>query len=282
MFGSPASMKTMENYYSTSPMISTLTDQLVVFLTSLLSGGRVDTARPVRVLEVGAGTGGTTKRLAAALASAGIDARYTFTDISPSLVAKAKNTLQRQYPWIEYATFNLEKAAPEALRGRFDIVIGTNCVHATSDRTASCRRLRETLAPGGIVVLSEVTQVIDWYDISFGLLDGWWLAEGGTAYPIQPPRAWMDSFADAGFVSAGCSLGPTRESTTQQLLVACNRHWDVPAAAAAGGHDSNNKSGAASFRVETVTYKEADGVQIHADVYLPTAPSASPRPIGTL
>lgn len=282
MFSSPASMKTMENYYSTSPMISTLTDQLVIFLTSLLSGGRVDTTRPVRVLEVGAGTGGTTKRLAATLASAGIDARYTFTDISPSLVAKAKNTLQRQYPWIEYATFNLEKAAPEALRGRFDVVIGTNCVHATSDRTASCRRLRETLAPGGIVVLSEVTQVIDWYDISFGLLDGWWLAEGGTAYPIQPPRAWMDSFADAGFVSAGCSLGPTRESTTQQLLVACNRHWDVPAAAAAGGHDSNNKSGAASFRVETVTYKEADGVQIHADVYLPTAPSASPRPIGTL
>jgi acyl transferase domain-containing protein/SAM-dependent methyltransferase len=277
MFGNPASMKIMENYYSTSPMISTLTDQLVVFLTSLL-GGRVDKARPVRVLEVGAGTGGTTKRLAAALASAGISARYTFTDISPSLVAKAKNTL-RQFPWIEYATFNLEKAAPEALRGKFDVVIGTNCVHATSDRAASCRRLRETLTPGGIVVLSEVTQVIDWYDISFGLLDGWWLAEGGAAYPIQPPETWMDSFAAAGFVSAGCSRGPTRESTSQQLLVACNRHWDVPAANA-GGHD-DRKNGA-SFRVETVTYKEESGVQIHADVYLPTAPSATPMPIGTL
>ncbi|KAK3902479.1 BcPKS16, polyketide synthase [Staphylotrichum tortipilum] len=262
MFGNPAAMKIMENYYSTSPMISTLTDQLVVFLTSLL-GGRVDKARPVRLLEVGAGTGGTTKRLAAALMSAGIAARYTFTDISPSLVAKAKNTL-KQYPWIEYATFNLEKAAPEALRGQFDVVIGTNCVHATSDRAASCRRLRETLTPGGIVVLSEVTQVIDWYDISFGLLDGWWLAEGGTAYPIQPPGTWMDSFAAAGFVSAGCSLGPTRESTSQQLLVACTRHWDVPPAANVGGHDSN-KNGA-SFRVETVTYKEESGVQIHADV----------------
>ncbi len=98
-------------------MISTLTDQLVVFLTSLL-GGRVDKARPVRVLEGGAGTGGTTKRLAAALASAGISARYTFTDISPSLVAKAKNTL-KQHPWMEYPTFNLEKAAPEhQLRAR--------------------------------------------------------------------------------------------------------------------------------------------------------------------
>jgi acyl transferase domain-containing protein/2-polyprenyl-3-methyl-5-hydroxy-6-metoxy-1,4-benzoquinol methylase len=279
MFGNPASMKIMENYYSTSPMISTLTDQLVVFLTSLL-GGMVDKARPVRVLEVGAGTGGTTKRLAAALASAGVSARYTFTDISPSLVAKAKNAL-KQYPWIEYATFNLEKEVPEALRGKFDVVIGTNCVHATSDRTASCRRLRETLTPGGIVVLSEVTQVIDWYDISFGLLDGWWLAEGGTAYPIQPPEAWMASFAAAGFVSASCSLGPTRESTSQQLLVACNRHWDVPAAPA--GHDSNLKEqNRGLFRLETMVYKEASGTQIHADVFFPTAPSASPMPIGTL
>ncbi len=120
-------------------------------------------------------------------------------------------------------------------------------------------------------MLSEVTQVIDWYDISFGLLDGWWLAEGGAAYPIQPPETWMDSFAAAGFISAGCSLGPSRESTSQQLLVACNRHWDV-LAAKVGGHDNSKKNGA-SFRVETVTYKEESGVQIHADVYLPTAPS---------
>ncbi|KAK4244346.1 BcPKS16, polyketide synthase [Corynascus novoguineensis] len=273
MFGSSASMKIMENYYSTSPMISTLTDQLVVFMTSLL-GGRVDKARPVRILEVGAGTGGTTKRLAAALASAGVSARYTFTDISPSLVAKAKNAL-KQYPWIEYATFNMEKETPEALRGKFDVVIGTNCVHATSNRTASCRRLRETLTPGGIIVLSEVTQVIDWYDIAFGLLDGWWLAEGGTAYPIQPPDTWMTSFATAGFVSASCSLGPTRESTSQQLLVACNKHWDVPAAPA--GHDG--KQDGITFRKETMIYKEESGVQIHADVFFPTAPSASPMPI---
>ncbi|KAL2140421.1 hypothetical protein VTI28DRAFT_3841 [Corynascus sepedonium] len=276
MFGSSASMKIMENYYSTSPMISTLTDQLVVFMTSLL-GGRVDKSRPVRILEVGAGTGGTTKRLAAALTSAGVSARYTFTDISPSLVAKAKNAL-KQYPWVEYATFNMEKETPEALRGKFDVVIGTNCVHATSNRTASCRRLRETLTPGGIIVLSEVTQVIDWYDIAFGLLDGWWLAEGGTAYPIQPPDTWMTSFTTAGFVSASCSLGPTRESTSQQLLVACNKHWDVPAAPA--GHDG--KQGGTTFRKETMIYKEESGVQIHADVFFPTAPSASPMPIALM
>jgi SAM-dependent methyltransferase len=267
-------------------MISTLTDQLVVFLTALL--GNTSKVRPVRILEVGAGTGGTTRRLAAALASAGVSVRYTFTDISPTLVAKAKNTL-KQHTWIEYATFNLEKEVPEAFRGQFDVVIGTNCVHATSNSTASCRRLRETLTPGGIIVLSEVTRVIDWYDICFGLLDGWWLAEGGTAYPIQPAERWMSTFAAAGFTSVSYSLGLTRESTSQQLLVACNKHWDVPPPPDGVGDDNNynnifinNKQDGTSSRRETMVYKEASGVQIHADVFFPTAPSPLPMPIGTL
>ncbi|KAH7142089.1 BcPKS16, polyketide synthase [Dactylonectria macrodidyma] len=225
MFGSPTSMKIMENYYANSPMISTMTDQLVAFIKYLLE--TFDAARPARILEVGAGTGGTTKRLAAALASAGLSASYTFSDISPSFVSKAKKSLNK-YPWIDYLTFNLEKEVPDALRGRFDIVIGTNCVHATSNRTASCRRLLETLVPGGIVVLSEVTRVVDWYDICFGLLDGWWLAEGGTEYPIQPAEKWVSALKTAGFASVGYSGGPTAESTTQQLIVACTKHWDVP------------------------------------------------------
>ena len=279
MFGGPKSMKIMENYYNSSPMISTLTDQLVVFLTSLLRHAK--NTRPVQILEVGAGTGGTTKRLVGALAAAGVSARYTFTDISPSLVAKAKGVL-KQHTWIEYMTFNLEKEVPENLLGKFDIVIGTNCVHATSDRTASCRRLRQALLPGGIVILSEVTQPIDWYDIAFGLLDGWWLAEGGTAYPLQPPEKWMSTFAAAGFASASFSRGTTRESVSQQLLVACNKQWDVPLPSPEVNTFTNQEKEHATSHLETMVYKEESGVEVHADVYFPTAMPRSPMQIGTL
>ncbi|QGA14099.1 hypothetical protein EYB26_001752 [Talaromyces marneffei] len=225
LFGSPASLKIMASFYDLSPMMSTLTDQLVVFLGELLRN--VDKSRNVRILEVGAGTCGTTKRVLAALASANIATTYTFTDISASLVQKAKTTL-KEYNFIEYDTFNLEKEVPESFRGRFDVVISTNCVHATTDRTKSCRRLRDTLAPGGILVLSELTRVIDWYDTCFGLLDGWWLAEGRTLYPVQPAERWMSVYENAGFASYGHSWGPTLEATSQQLLVACNEHWTVP------------------------------------------------------
>lgn len=272
MFGNSASLKIMENFYGKSPMMSTLTEQLVIFLTTLLRSPGL--TRPVRILEVGAGTGGTTKRLAEALKSAGIQATYTFTDISPSLVSKAKNKF-KQYPWFEYSIFNVEKDVPDTFKNRFDIVVSANCVHATTDRTASCRRLREVLTPEGFIVLSEVTHVIDWYDICFGLLDGWWLAEGRTAYPLQPAEAWMSTFAAAGFSSSGYSKGLIPEANSQQLLVACRKVWDTPIPPSLSPPQD-----AGAYRLETMVYKEVSGLQIHADVFFPRKRPSSPLPIG--
>ena len=275
MFGNPSSLKIMENFYGQSPMMSTLTEQLVIFMTTLLQD--LDTSRPVRILEVGAGTGGTTKRLAEALDAAGINAQYTFTDISPSLVAKAKNKF-KQYPWIEFATFNLEKEVPAAFQNRFDIVVSANCVHATTNRTSSCRRLREVSNQDGFIVLSEVTRIIDWYDICFGLLDGWWLAEGRQAYPLQPAEAWMSTFDAAGFASTGYSHGPTLEANSQQLLVASRKPWEIPAIMDVVPDALHGQNGA--YRMETMIYKEVGDVQIHADVYFPARTPSSPMPIG--
>ncbi|KAI9647086.1 hypothetical protein NHQ30_005088 [Ciborinia camelliae] len=276
MFGSPASLKIMENFYAQSPMLSTLTEQLVIFITSLTRGLR--NARPLKILEVGAGTGGTTKRLAKALDSSGIAVEYTFTDMSSSLVAKAKNKFQ-QYPWIKFATFNLEKDVSSDFRNRFDIVISANCVHATTNRTASCSRLRETLTQGGFIVLSEVTRVIDWYDICFGLLDGWWLAEGKTTYPLQPAEAWMSTFKEAGFSSTDYSKGLAPEANSQQLLVASCKQWDIPESIQAFPNTVGSRD--ASYRQETIVYKEVSDLSIEADVFFPRTTPPSPMPVGT-
>ena len=275
MFGSPASLKIMENFYSKSPMMSTMTEQLVTFLMKLLQSIDFSRRGPVRILEVGAGTGGTSTRLAEALEAAYIAVRYTFTDVSPSLVSKAKSKLGK-YTWMDFATLNLEKDLSEAFRNRFDIVISANCVHATTSRTMSCRRLRETLVRGGFVVLSEVTEIIDWYDICFGLLDGWWLAEGGTVYPLQSAQAWTSSLQQAGFVSVGFSSGPIPEANSQQLLVGCIERHPVPLWLT----EETSPSKEGTFQLETMVYKEVDGIQIHADVYIPRSTRTSLLPIG--
>jgi acyl transferase domain-containing protein/acyl carrier protein/SAM-dependent methyltransferase len=218
MFGSEASSEAMEEYYHQSPMLSTSTDMLVTYVLTLLRSVNTTRDHPLRILEAGAGTGGTTIKLAEALSKAGITCEYTFTDISPVLVAKAKSKFAK-YPWMSFTTLNLEEEMRHDFRSRYHIVISTNCVHATRSRATSCCRLKDALAEQGILILSEVTQTIEWYDLCFGLLDGWWLAGNGTEYPLQPARVWMDALSESCFASFGYSKGLSRESTTQQLLV---------------------------------------------------------------
>lgn len=281
MFGSATALKIMEEYYSCSPISSAVIEQLTMYVKTLLSR-RKTSDHPVRILEVGGGTGGTTRWLASALDKAGIPARYTFTDISPSLVRKAKTKFSPQYPWMEFATLDLEADVRPEFRESFDIVIATNTVHATADKVASCRRLRETLTPaGGLVILAELTCHIDWCDICFGLLDGWWLGDGPIA-PLQTADEWMGTFAEAGFQSFGYSCGTLAGSNTAQLLVGCNMLWEntLPRASPAGQLQEGEKTRRSEYHLKTMVYKDVDGVQIHADVYVPKQPASSPMPIG--
>lgn len=282
MFGSPAALKTMEEYYSCSPISSAVIEQLTMFVRSLLLNRRNTIDHPVRILEVGGGTGGTTRWLASALEKARVPSRYTFTDISPSLVRKAKTKFSPQFPWMEFATLDLEADVRPEFRGGFDIAIATNTVHATANRVASCRRLRETLTPaGGLVILAELTCHIDWCDICFGLLDGWWLADGPIA-PLQTADEWMGTFAEAGFQSFGYSSGTLAGANTAQLLVGCNTPWDatLPRAVAAGHLEAEGKARRGDYHLKTMVYKDVDGVQVHADVYVPKQPPSSAMPIG--
>jgi SAM-dependent methyltransferase/acyl carrier protein len=221
MFGSPDALHIVQQFYAASPMMATLTDQLLEFFKFVLNGTTADSGGPIRILEVGAGTGGTTSRLAEALASLDIVVQYTFTDVSPGFISQAKRRFNR-FSWMDFAVLNIEQAVSDNFRLQYDIIVGANVVHATSDRTVTCQRLREILKPGGFIVLSEITRPTAWYDICFGLLDGWWLTDGGTGYPIQTAEAWMSTFNKAGFAAMGYSKGETLEANSQQLLVGCN------------------------------------------------------------
>ncbi|KAF2792078.1 BcPKS16, polyketide synthase [Melanomma pulvis-pyrius CBS 109.77] len=276
LFGSASSNNVMEDYYASSPMVSTLTDQLVTFVTILLRNALYGKG-PIHVLEVGAGTGATTSRLAETINATGIRCEYVFTDISSRMVTKAKQKL-REYPWITYELFDLEKEVPTSFRNRFDIVIGTNCVHATTSRVATCRRIFETLKADGVIVLSEGTRPMHWFDICFGLLDGWWVAENGTQYPLQPATKWMDAFKQSGFLSSSFSRGPTQEANTQQLLVGCKKMWPVPIELTPTPIDGQDDT----YRLETMTYKEVNGVKIFADVYIPRTVKTSSIPIALM
>ena len=115
MFRGTAAQKIMEDYYCRSAMLSTLTEQLVTFIRSIMtSSSTTSKATPIRILEVGAGFGGTTTRLAEVLEESGLPLAYKFTDISPSLVKGAKSKFAK-YPWMKFQPLNLETDMPASL-----------------------------------------------------------------------------------------------------------------------------------------------------------------------
>ncbi|RIL12529.1 polyketide synthase [bacterium] len=157
--------------------------------------------RPLRVLEIGAGTGGTTAFILPRLPAE--RTRYTFTDISAALVAKARAKLA-DWPWVTFGSLDIERD-PEAqghAPGAFDVIVAANVLHATRDLAATLGHVRRLLAPGGRLVLLEGTAARRWVDLTFGLTDGWWrFADVGLrpAYPLLAPDRWARLLTDCGF-----------------------------------------------------------------------------------
>lgn len=176
--------------------------------------------RPVRVLEVGAGTGATTAQvLPRVLEAAG--SRYLFTDISPSFL---KSAAARFGDAIDTALLDLEQplAAQQIVPGSFDIVIAANVVHATADVLVTLRHVRELLAPGGLLILVESTRPQHWWDIVFGLTDGWWrFTDTGLRpdHPLLDTAAWQQALDEAGF-AASAGVGADGEARLSLIAAA--------------------------------------------------------------
>ena len=274
LFGSLKSQQLLVDFYQNSPMFATLTDHLLTYMRRLANG---EDKGVIKVLEIGAGFGGTTVRVAQMLETSGERFQYTFTDVSPMLVKNARKKLS-QYSWMDFQILDLETDTPKSLRGKYDLVLATNVVHATSNLVNSMRHMKELLRDGGLIVMSEITLLIDWYELVFGLLEGWWLAKDGRQHPLQTADAWCEDLKKAGFKSARASNDGSRESVSQQLIVGSTLESQAkPIRKSLDFILPQN-----SF-LETVTYKVVDDTEISADIYYPkTFQSPKPMPVGKL
>ena len=155
----------------------------------------------LRVLEIGAGTGGTTRYVMEALV--GLDVSYMFTDISPAFVQAASESFQNQ-PGFAAQLLDIEKdPATQGLAGStFDLVIAANVLHATADLADTLQRVHGLMAPGGLLLLLEVTAPQRWVDITFGLTEGWWKFtdyDRRRNYPLLSAEQWKQLLAESGF-----------------------------------------------------------------------------------
>ncbi|NWG15756.1 MAG: SDR family NAD(P)-dependent oxidoreductase [Chloroflexi bacterium] len=185
---------------------------------------RLPQDRPIRILEIGGGTGGTTSYVAPVLPAGRVS--YLFTDISPLFLARAEQKFA-DYPFIRYQTLDIESdPAAQGLAGQsFDLVIAANVIHATADLRVTLGFIRQLLAPGGLLLMLEVTAPERWVDITFGLTDGWWRfvdSDLRPAYPLLKPAQWFDVLRQVGFSGAAALPENSADYMEQAIILGQN------------------------------------------------------------
>nr|AOO87089.1 polyketide synthase [Alternaria alternantherae] len=269
MYGNKANRTILENVYSTSPMYIIMSRLLTMFLEQSLSSSSPGLDGKFQILELGAGTGSTTKWVVDALVQRGIPFEYTFTDISSSLVAAGKRKFAKYGTTMKYATLDIEKEPPMDLQGQFDIVLSTNCIHATKNLSTSLSHISKLLNPHGFVSLVEFTTRILWFDLVFGLLDGWWAFEDGRRYVLTTPESWAENMHGSGFSHVSWTGGSTRESEAVRIITGFKQPVAEPSRYQSIPQDQ--KSG-----IETVVFGHTDKrLPLRADIHYPSHAQAS-------
>lgn len=174
---------------------------------------------PLCILEMGGGTGGTTSKLIPLLDRLGVPVKYTFTDLSPSLVAAGRKRFKK-YPFMQFKVLDIEAEPNESLLESQHVILATNCVHATRDLHVSLANIKRLLRPDGFLLLLEMTEQAPWCDFIFGLVDGWWLFQDDREYVLAPATYWEKTLHSVGYGHVDWTEGDLPESSLQRLIMA--------------------------------------------------------------
>lgn len=185
--------------------------------------------RTIRILEVGAGTGGTSKDVLYEISKKYQNITYMYTDMSNAFLNYGRTMYGRRYDFMEFGLLNVEKDPIEQgfVPYSYDIVIGANVFHATKNLRTVMEHMKMLLRSSGWMVVNEITSIQAFLTLTFGLTDGWWLYEdedirlkGG---PLLSYSNWEKSLIELGFESvAGVDSILSGRIVPQEVIIARN------------------------------------------------------------
>ncbi|MFS0873156.1 SDR family NAD(P)-dependent oxidoreductase [Paenibacillus xylanilyticus] len=202
-----ASMKLLEGVYKNNVISDgynkALADTVVLYLHERLKN---EPAARIRILEIGAGTGGTSAMVFDKLQpyQQHIE-EYCYTDISKAFLLHAEREYSLKAPYLTYRVFNVEEPiATQGLNaGAYDLVLTTNCLHATKNIRQTLRNTKAILAKNGLLLLNEMSRNSVFTHLTFGLLHGWWRYEDSElrmpGCPGLTPEVWSSVLKAEGF-----------------------------------------------------------------------------------
>ncbi|KAI9045893.1 putative polyketide synthase [Aspergillus affinis] len=218
IFGTKEGQELVSWMYGDEPHNVSGYKQMLEFIKRLV--GSIDTTRsPLKILEMGAGTGGGTKWFLPGLAKLNIPVEYTFTDISAGFVAQARRRF-KNYPFVQYRVHDIEKPPADDLLRTQHIIIASNAVHATSNLQQSTRHMRQALRDDGVLMMLEMTRPVFAIDIVFGLFRGWWVFNDGRQHAITNESRWETDLHAVGYGHVDWTDGYSPEVSVQRVIFA--------------------------------------------------------------
>ncbi|KZL81165.1 polyketide synthase [Colletotrichum incanum] len=234
-FGSAYGRRLLDNVYGPSHPCKTFHALMEDFMSRLLNSDHLTSQSldyscgpaAFNILELGSGTGGTTKWLAPLLERQhrmhGTRFTYTFTDLGSSFVAQAARTFAQYADFMTFMTLDIDESMPPpSLVGSQHVVIAVNVVHATVNITKSLRNLRRFLRPDGFALIMEIEEPLCCTEFVFGIFEGWWRFGDGRARATTNIPVWQEAFREAGFGHIDWTRGALPDSKVQRVYLAMN------------------------------------------------------------
>jgi len=199
-------------------------DMVESFVKTRLPELNVD--EKIRIIEVGAGTGGTTAAVLNSISSYGDRIQYLYTDLSAGFTQHGKRQFATTYPFVQFKVLDIENdvQAQGYAAGEFDVVIGANVLHATRNVRNTIRNAKRLLKTNGWLVLNEVTAIQDFTTLTFGLLEGWWLFDDPEirlqGAPLLSAALWERLLKEEGYKAVYTSAKPDDQDLGQHVIIA--------------------------------------------------------------
>ncbi|PEA37029.1 hypothetical protein CON45_21560 [Priestia megaterium] len=224
-----SSMKLVEGIYKHNPIADYFNEVMANTVVSYIEKQlKRDKSARFRILEIGAGTGGTSSVIFQSLKEhREYIQEYCYTDVSKAFLMHAEKEYGAENPYLTYKLFNVEEPVNEQgiETQEYDLVIATNVLHATKRIRQTLRNAKAILCKNGLLLINELTSNSLFAHLTFGLLEGWWRYEDPVlripGCPGLSIRTWEMVLEEEGFHSIHLPASQASD-LGQQVIVAAS------------------------------------------------------------
>jgi polyketide synthase PksM len=196
----------VENLYQGN-LVTDYYNQLIAMVVKVFVRQRLQSEpnTPISILEVGAGTGGTSQFVLEQLKEYAQQVHYFYTDISLSFTQHGEKIYGTNYPFAEFTVLNIEQSPEQQgfVPNSIDLIFGSNVFHATQQISHTINQAKRLLKTHGLLLINEVIQRQDFSTLTFGLTEGWWLFEDEDVRlpysPVLGTQQWQNVLESNGF-----------------------------------------------------------------------------------